>query len=419
MSTESTADSIASVAADWTGRGSHVDFGINEIVPLQQGRFLGHGVNGGVYETTCRGVALAWKRRYCRGVIGSEERKEIEILKKLSHRHIIQLVDPAKHEPRIKGTLDHFSQLGLKLNSIFTYRKILNESFGCLAQAIAYLHEQRIRHKDLKPSNILLYREGLRVTDFGTSTDFSALTVSLTENGERGTPKYFAPEVAAFKANGRAADMFSLGCIFLEMLLQLVKPAHVDGFRALRPEDDHSFQANLHMQHQWYELLDIRGSVLQRLLAEIKMMIAVEPNQRPTAVELVEHLTLIRGFGKEGDPMLWGACCAPAIPSLSSAAAAIDDLQNELHGLTKELELARQDAKLAREDANLLKTQNARLTSMIKKAELQNLALREALAKKSANTEADATRFGSDTDTAKTEKLKVRYAELEAEKDAW
>lgn len=347
--------------------------------------------------------------------------KAFQSIKKYSIQTLrrVNALDPAKHEPRIKGTLDHFSQLGLKLNSIFTYRKILNESFGCLAQAIAYLHEQRIRHKDLKPSNILLYREGLRVTDFGTSTDFSALTVSLTENGERGTPKYFAPEVAAFKANGRAADMFSLGCIFLEMLLQLVKPAHVDGFRALRPEDDHSFQANLHMQHQWYELLDIRGSVLQRLLAEIKMMIAVEPNQRPTAVELVEHLTLIRGFGKEGDPMLWGACCAPAIPSLSSAAAAIDDLQNELHGLTKELELARQDAKLAREDANLLKTQNARLTSMIKKAELQNLALREALAKKSANTEADATRFGSDTDTAKTEKLKVRYAELEAEKDAW
>ncbi|EON62509.1 serine/threonine protein kinase [Coniosporium apollinis CBS 100218] len=482
MSTESTPDSIASVAADWSGRGSHVDFETDETVPLQQGRFLGHGVNGGVYETTCKGVALAWKRSYCRGLIGPEERKEIEVLKKLSHCHIIELVgtyshgpflglllwpvavcdlgifmedcdvfefhyhrgpldnralrhddatDLAKREPQIQRMLGHFDQLGLQLNPFFTgsesfsrlasqlgqglspfstYSRILSESFGCLAQAIAYLHEQRIRHKDLKPSNILLYREGLRVTDFGTSTDFSALTVSLTENGERGTPKYFAPEVAAFKPNGRAADIFSLGCIFLEMLLLLVKAAPMDAFKALRPEDDRSFQANLHRRHQWYRLLHVRGPVLEHLLAEIKMMIAVEPSRRPTAAELVEHLTLINWFTRESDVALWGECCAPANPSLSSVAAATDSLQNQLHARTKELELARVDAALARFDADLLRTQNADLTVKVRTAELQTSILHKVLAAKPAGVDtAQATGMGFDILEPKTEEMEESY----------
>jgi serine/threonine protein kinase len=59
--------------------------------------------------------------------------------------------------------------------------------------AIAYLHHQKIRHDDLKPSNILLSPDQLWLTDFGSSTDFSLLSRSTTDN-ERGTPRYFAPE---------------------------------------------------------------------------------------------------------------------------------------------------------------------------------------------------------------------------------
>src|ERR1700755_2892030 len=71
---------------------AHKDFDKHATVPLQQGRFLGHGINGGVYETTCSDIKFAWKRRYCRTSIGPMERREIEILRKLKHRHVIRLV---------------------------------------------------------------------------------------------------------------------------------------------------------------------------------------------------------------------------------------------------------------------------------------------------------------------------------------
>jgi serine/threonine protein kinase len=69
---------------------------------------------------------------------------------------------------------------------------------GCLISAIAYLHDQKIRHKDLKPSNILLSRDNLWLSDFGSATDFSLLSQSATDN-ERGTLRYFSPEVSLYE----------------------------------------------------------------------------------------------------------------------------------------------------------------------------------------------------------------------------
>jgi len=70
---------------------------------------------------------------------------------------------------------------------------LIFSQIGCLVSAVAYLHEQKIRHKDLKPSNILLTRGHIWLSDFGTATDFTHLLESATNN-ERGTPRYFAPE---------------------------------------------------------------------------------------------------------------------------------------------------------------------------------------------------------------------------------
>lgn len=92
--------------------------------------------------------------------------------------------------------------------------------FGCLSSAANYLHQQRCRHKDIKPGNILVKKGRVMITDFGTSLDW----MELEEDATTGQPvaftnTYAAPEVALAKPRNSAADLWSLGCVFLEIVV--------------------------------------------------------------------------------------------------------------------------------------------------------------------------------------------------------
>ena len=76
------------------------------------------------------------------------------------------------------------------------YEVCLSRLYRCIANAFSYVHQQHIKHNDLKPRSVLLTYSGLRITGFGASTDFSAVRASVSEDGDRGTPKYRAPEVS-------------------------------------------------------------------------------------------------------------------------------------------------------------------------------------------------------------------------------
>lgn len=349
-------------ATGWCDRGFHVDFPRNESEPLQQGRFLGQGLNGPVYETRCKGVALAWKRKYRRSGFGPRERKEIDIMKKLSHTHIVQLagsytlgkffglliwpvavcdlatlledlnvvkkhltlgISTAIEDPEV---LERLTALGLPTDGLQELRtaitRRLSRSLGCLAGAVAYFHGEGIKHKDMKPSNILLSRGGgLWVTDFESSTDFSYLASSVTEEGERGTPKYFAPEVAARELCGRPADIFALGCIFLEMMWMYVETNTLEDLKELRPKEDSlfnfSYQANLDQKDAWFSRLPVAAVLDRHLALEVRQMLALEPEIRPTASELKTFLTAIEALNiASTEPLLHANCCIPR--SLSS-----------------------------------------------------------------------------------------------------
>jgi serine/threonine protein kinase len=339
---------------DWAGRGtSHVDFDPNETLPLSQGRFLGHGVNGGVFETTVCGQKVAWKRQFCRRRIAEQELREIAILKKIDGRHIIKLVGTYTHGPFLGlllspvavcdlGTfledvdsllhrkedaeLDHqaiqqrLNGLGIQssLAPMTIQRaalKRLKQSIGCLSSAIAYLHQRSIRHKDIKPSNILLSSSsGLWVTDFGSSTDFSNISQSLSNNGERGTPKYFAPEVAEFEPNGRSADIFSLACVFLE-LIGLCNGYSLEQMKNLRPNKDLSFHANLDSILHWFNFSGtaVASVADSQLMALVREMLVRMPQKRPTAMDIETRLQLVDVFRSPSADPLWGECCAPVL----------------------------------------------------------------------------------------------------------
>jgi serine/threonine protein kinase len=82
---------------------------------------------------------------------------------------------------------------------------------------VCYLHENRIRHKDIKPQNVLVKGYQVFLTDFGISLDWSELNQSTTSGPAIRTLHYCAPEVADFMPRNSLSDVWSLGCVFLEI----------------------------------------------------------------------------------------------------------------------------------------------------------------------------------------------------------
>ncbi|KAF2490412.1 kinase-like protein, partial [Lophium mytilinum] len=100
------------------------------------------------------------------------------------------------------------------------HRITLGTFFGCLASALHYLHQNQIRHRDIKPDNILVKGAGVYLTDFGISLDWQQLSRSTTDEASGLTYNYCAPEVLDpdQKRNSRT-DIWSLGCVFMEILV--------------------------------------------------------------------------------------------------------------------------------------------------------------------------------------------------------
>lgn len=93
-----------------------------------------------------------------------------------------------------------------------------SEALTCLdqiGQALLFLHERRIVHQDIKPSNVFIFPEGYKLGDLGV-----AKTPHHPRPLERaGSPFYMAPELFAGEGSTTASDTYSLGVMAFELLV--------------------------------------------------------------------------------------------------------------------------------------------------------------------------------------------------------
>ncbi|KAK4175058.1 kinase-like domain-containing protein [Triangularia setosa] len=96
--------------------------------------------------------------------------------------------------------------------------KYLQQAMGCVSRAVAYCHQEKIRHLDLKPSNILLNPGRVYIADFGIAKDVGERDHTMTR-GPAGTPKWRAPELNQVQCDWsmQAAEVYSLGLVLLNI----------------------------------------------------------------------------------------------------------------------------------------------------------------------------------------------------------
>jgi len=188
---------------------------------------IGEGTYGVVYKAKDKktGELLALKKIRLEAEdegIPSTAIREISLLKQLQHPNIVRLYDVVHTEKKLtlvfefldqdlKKYLDACGDNGLEA---YTIKSFLFQ----LLQGIAYCHQHRVLHRDLKPQNLLINMEGeLKLADFGLARAFGIPVRNYTH--EVVTLWYRAPDVLmGSRKYSTPVDIWSVGCIFAEMV---------------------------------------------------------------------------------------------------------------------------------------------------------------------------------------------------------
>ncbi|XP_023584903.1 cyclin-dependent kinase 3 isoform X3 [Trichechus manatus latirostris] len=154
--------------------------------------------------------------------------REISLLKELKHPNIVRLLDVVHSEKKLYLVFEFLSQdLKKYMDSTLPGLFRLASCFSCsllqsylfqLLQGVNFCHSHRVIHRDLKPQNLLINELGaIKLADFGLARAFGVPLRTYTH--EVVTLWYRAPEILlGSKFYSTAVDVWSIGCIFAEMV---------------------------------------------------------------------------------------------------------------------------------------------------------------------------------------------------------
>ena len=208
-------------------------------------------------------------------------KQEARNARRLAHPNIVRIHDIGEERGRkyismefIEGTdlkqkLRQSEGRKLPLDQVLRYGRQICE-------ALSYAHSIGIVHRDIKPANLMITGDDqIKVTDFGIAKMVQDETPDSTQAGAIiGTPLYMSPEQVKGGAVDHRADLYSLGCVFHEMVAG--RPPFVEG--------------DLGYQHMFVEPKPIRD-VSERFSALVMKCLAKDPAARwSSAQEILEEL---------------------------------------------------------------------------------------------------------------------------------
>jgi len=233
--------------------------------------------------------------------------REIALLKELHHPNIVRLCDVVHTERKLTLVFEFLDQDLKKLLDmcnggldVATTKSFLYQ----LLRGVAYCHQHRVLHRDLKPQNLLINREGsLKLADFGLARAFGIPVRSYTH--EVVTLWYRAPDVLmGSRKYSTPLDIWSVGCIFREMVTgRPLFPGSTDSdqlqkiFKVLGTPNETTWHRITELP-EWkpdfpqYEPQDLANSVENLDAAGVELlskMLRYDPEQRVTGSKAMTH----------------------------------------------------------------------------------------------------------------------------------
>ncbi len=155
-------------------------------------------------------------------------KREISLLRDLRHANIVQYLGCGSSAEYLNIFLEYVpgGSVQTMLNSYGALPEPLVRSFvRQILNGLSYLHNRDIIHRDIKGANILVDNKGtIKISDFGISKKLEATNILNGANNNKHRPSlqgsvfWMAPEVVKQTSYTRKADIWSLGCLVVEMM---------------------------------------------------------------------------------------------------------------------------------------------------------------------------------------------------------